>query len=144
MQLTNILRDIREDRERGRVYLPAQELEQFGCPDLPIAAPDRAAALIRFQAARAREWFDRGLRLAEMLDARSASCVLAMTGIYRAILERIAKEPIDVLHRRISLTPWEKAWVAARSLAGAQGAMAARALAGGRAAATASTNGDRR
>jgi phytoene synthase len=111
MQLTNILRDVREDRERGRTYLPAEDLRRFGCSEVPDAE------LIRFEAARAVEWFDRGLRLTEELDGRSASCVLAMTGIYRCILERIARDPHEVLRRRISLPAWEKAWVAARSLA---------------------------
>jgi phytoene synthase len=119
MQLTNILRDVREDHERGRMYLPAEDLRRFGCTDLPEAGAGHADELIRYEAARAMEWFDRGLRLTEELDARSASCVLAMTGIYRTILERIAREPAEVLRRRISLPPWEKAWVAARSLAAA-------------------------
>jgi phytoene synthase len=117
MQLTNILRDIREDQARGRVYLPAEDLRRFGATDFD---EDRLAALIAFEAARAQEWFDRGLRLVERLDARSASCVLAMTGIYRSILERIVREPAEVLHRRVSLGPWEKTWVAARSLVGAR------------------------
>jgi 15-cis-phytoene synthase len=120
MQLTNILRDIREDHECGRVYLPAEDLRRFGCEELPAVDPDRARDLIRFEAARAREWFDRGLELVDLLDARSAACVLAMTGIYRSILERIAGEPEVVLDRRISLPAWEKAWLAARSLAGAR------------------------
>jgi phytoene synthase len=118
MQLTNILRDVREDREHGRVYLPAQDLRRFGCGDLAAAPAGAAADLIRFEAERAGEWFDRGLLLVDVLDARSASCVLAMTGIYRRILERIAHEPEEILHRRISLPAWEKAWLAARSLAG--------------------------
>jgi phytoene synthase len=114
MQLTNILRDVREDYEHGRVYLPAEDLRRFGCAAAPELTPD----LIRFEALRAREWFDRGLGLVEVLDSRSASCVLAMTGIYRRILERIAQEPTEILERRISLPTWEKAWLAARSLAG--------------------------
>ncbi len=116
MQLTNILRDVREDRDRGRVYLPAEDLRRFGCEDLFSAATDDAAQLIRFEGARAAQWFDRGLELVELLDRRSASCVLAMTGIYRGVLDRIAEEPTEVLERRISLPAWEKAWVAARSL----------------------------
>lgn len=120
MQLTNILRDIREDRERGRVYLPAEDLRRFGCDELPDAGGEQAGDLIRYEAARAAEWFDRGLLLTRALDPRSASCVLAMTGIYRCILERIAREPSQVLLGRISLPPWEKAWVAARSLAAAR------------------------
>ena len=116
MQLTNILRDVREDHDRGRLYLPAEDLRRFGCTDL-FAGTARADELIRYEAGRAGEWFDRGLRLVELLDARSASCVLAMTGIYRGILERIERDPGIVLERRISLPVWEKAWVAVRSLA---------------------------
>jgi 15-cis-phytoene synthase len=114
MQLTNILRDVREDYEIGRVYLPAEDLRQFACDD-PLAAPPE---LIRFEAARARVWFDRGLQLADHLDGRSASCLLAMTGIYRSILERIEHQPDEILRHRISLPAWEKAWLAARSVAG--------------------------
>ena len=118
MQLTNILRDVREDGELGRLYLPAEDLRRFGIEDLRAAAPVAVTPLIRFEAARNREWFDRGLLLVNLLDARSASCVLAMTGIYRCILERIDQQPDEVLRRRISVPAWEKAWLAARSLAG--------------------------
>jgi phytoene synthase len=114
MQLTNILRDVREDYANGRVYVPAEDLRRFDCP----VPPEMSAELIHFEAARAREWFDRGLGLLDVLDARSASCVLAMTGIYRRILDRIAEDPDEILRRRISLPAWEKAWLAARSLAG--------------------------
>jgi 15-cis-phytoene synthase len=120
MQLTNSLRDIREDRERGRVYLPAEDLRRFGCNGLPEAGEEQVAELIRYEAGRAADWFDRGLRLTHSLDPRSASCVLAMTGIYRSILDRIVREPSQVLRGRISLPAWEKAWVAARSLAAAR------------------------
>ena len=118
MQLTNILRDVREDRARGRVYVPAEDLRRFDCEDLGAFPDGHAAGLIRFEAARAREWFDRGLRLVDRLDSRSAACVLAMTGIYRSILERIEREPEAVLLRRVSLPAWEKTWLAVRSLAG--------------------------
>ena len=116
MQLTNILRDVREDWEHGRVYLPAEDLGRFGCDGFPDAPPDRLAALIGFEAARGREWFDRGLELVPMLDTRSASCVLAMSGIYRRLLDRIDEQPAAVMHSRLSLPPWEKAWVMARSV----------------------------
>ena len=118
MQLTNILRDVREDGERGRIYLPAEDLRRFGIDD-PAGAPAPALAeLIRFEAARNRDWFVRGLALVDLLDTRSGSCVLAMTGIYRGILERVEREPTEVLERRISLPVWEKVWLAARSVAG--------------------------
>ena len=122
MQLTNILRDVREDHARGRIYLPAEDLRRFGFEGLPEAPSDPAAELIRFEADRARSWFEHGLGLVEQLDARSAACVLAMTGIYRSILDRIEREPEVVLRRRVSLPTWEKAWLAARSVAGAAGA----------------------
>jgi phytoene synthase len=125
MQLTNILRDIREDHARGRVYLPAEDLRRFGCEDLTSPPEAGAAALIRFEAGRAKQWFDSGLRLVEQLDARSAACVLAMTGIYRSILERIERDPMQVLRERISLGAFEKTWVAARSLMGARAGVAA-------------------
>ena len=118
MQLTNILRDVREDRAQGRVYLPAEDLDRFDCaPDLEGARPDAVAALIRYEAAHARRWFDRGLRLVPLLDGRSAACVRAMTGIYLRVLAKVERSPHEVLRTRVSLAPWEKAWVAASSLA---------------------------
>jgi 15-cis-phytoene synthase len=120
MQLTNILRDVREDRERGRVYLPVEDLNRFGTRDLSDAASPHAAELIRFEADRAVQWFDRGMQLVDVLDPRSSACLLAMTGIYRTILERIIEDPAQVLERRISLPAWEKTWVAVRSLAAAR------------------------
>jgi phytoene synthase len=116
MQLTNILRDVREDLERGRVYLPREDLERFGCMDLAAAPPDAFIALVDFEADRAREWFERGLELLDLIDGRSGACVGAMTGIYRRILERIERDPETVMRRRVSLPPWEKTWVAFRSL----------------------------
>jgi 15-cis-phytoene synthase len=120
MQLTNILRDVREDLDNGRIYLPAEDLRRFGCEDLRAAPPDRFAQLISFEADRAREWFDRGLELLDLLDGRSASCVAAMTGIYRRILDRIDRAPEVVREQGVSLAPWEKTWVTLRSLAGAR------------------------
>ena len=123
MQLTNILRDVREDCERGRVYLPAEDLRRFGCrgPGRTRRPRTGSPALIRFEAERATaSGSTAGSRWWSCSTAAARSCVLAMTGIYRGILERIELEPAEVLERRISLPAWEKAWVAARSLAGAQ------------------------
>lgn len=128
MQLTNILRDVREDLDRGRIYLPAEDRRRFGCEDLAAAPPAQFERLVAFEVARAREWFDRGLGLLDLIDARSGSCVSAMSGIYRRILERIDRAPQAVLHRRVSLPPWEKGWVALSSLAG----VAMRSAAAGR------------
>jgi phytoene synthase len=119
MQLTNILRDVREDLDRGRVYLPAEDLSHFGCEDLQNPPSDAFSRMMAFEVQRTREWFDRGLGLLSLIDGRSASCVSAMTGIYRRILERIDRSPQAVLDHGLSLAPWEKTWVALRSLAGA-------------------------
>ncbi len=127
LQLTNILRDVREDWALGRSYLPEEDLARFGCEDGPLASsPEHMVALIRFEAERNREWFDRGLELLPMLDPRSASCVSAMAGIYRRILDRIEADPEVVLRGRISLPVWEKAWVAACGVttAGARASLA--------------------
>lgn len=127
LQLTNILRDVREDAQIGRVYLPAEDLRRFGVvlragsADGPLADPEqleRLAELVRFECERAREWFDRGIALTPLLDRRSAACVLAMAGIYRRLLERIDAHPGEVAQRRLSLPAREKAWVAARGILG--------------------------
>jgi phytoene synthase len=128
LQLTNILRDIREDLRADRIYLPAHDRKLFGCdlrelPDGTLDPQDGALAeLIRFEAARAWGWYDRGLRLLPLLDRRSAACCGAMAGIYRRLLVRIATSPSLVMSGRLSLPPREKAAVAARALLGVRGA----------------------
>jgi len=117
MQLTNILRDVREDLANGRIYLPAEDLRRFGLEDPVNGDPAAIERLVRFEAERNREWFARGLQLLPLLDGRSTACVRAMTGIYRRVLQRIAADPLAVTRGRISLSGWEKARVAAGSLA---------------------------
>jgi len=124
LQLTNILRDVREDYQNGRVYLPSEDLAKFDCVLDPAAGDGEAprpqpqfSRLIEFEAARARDWYATGLQLLPVLDGRSAACTGAMAGIYRKLLDRIAAEPAAVLHGRLSLTPREKAMVAVRALA---------------------------
>jgi 15-cis-phytoene synthase len=140
LQLTNILRDLREDAEGGRVYVPREDLRRFGVLASANDGPEQAlgalrdalgraggngaavaggeglAALVRFEAERARQWFDRGIALAALLDRRSAACVLAMAGIYERLLGRIAADPQRAVARRVALPTWEKAWVAAGSM----------------------------
>jgi phytoene synthase len=127
LQLTNILRDIREDYQDGRVYLPAEDFERFGCT-LPGGPADRGklAELVEFEAQRATSWYTRGLALMPLLDWRSAASAGAMAGIYFRLLQRIAAAPQAVLDRRVSLSASEKAMVAARSLATALRPRAAR------------------
>ncbi|MBB4684217.1 presqualene diphosphate synthase HpnD [Amycolatopsis jiangsuensis] len=125
LQQTNILRDIREDLGNGRVYLPKEELNRFGVElsvgeDGSLADPGGGlTALIRESAARARDWYARGLRLVPSLDRRSAACATAMSGIYRTLLNRIDEQPSRVFDRRLSLSGREKAVVAVRALTGA-------------------------
>jgi phytoene synthase len=153
MQLTNILRDLREDAESGRVYLPGEDLRRFGViaaseeprapavlaslarpPAAGISGPPggegagaeaqqarRLQELVRFEATRAQEFFERGIELVPLLDRRSAACVRAMAGIYHALLDRIAASPERVLRGRTSLPAREKVWVAARSMLGGRG-----------------------
>jgi phytoene synthase len=123
LQLTNILRDIREDHANGRVYLPAEDLAKFDCaldPAGPAPAPGQPgfSRLVEFEADRAREWYDDGLRLLGLLDWRSSACTGAMAGIYRRLLEIIAADPAAVLRGRTSLSGREKAMVAVKALAG--------------------------
>jgi phytoene synthase len=117
LQLTNILRDIREDHQNGRVYLPAEDLAKFDV-DLDAPNPSQFTRLVEFEAERARDWYATGWRLLPMLDRRSAACTGAMAGIYRQLLERIAAQPGSVLNSRVSLSTGEKAMVAMRALAG--------------------------
>jgi len=122
LQLTNILRDVREDAEDGRTYLPADDLAKFGCSAgfdgaYPPAGSD-FAGLVHFEVRRARALFAEGYRLLPMLDRRSGACVAAMAGIYRRLLDRIEREPEAVLRGRVSLPGREKAYVAVRGLSG--------------------------
>jgi 15-cis-phytoene synthase len=127
LQLTNILRDVREDFLNNRIYLPKEDLDKFGIEFAPFGAPEpfpsetmqaRFANLVEFEANRAREWYGSGLRLLATIDRRSAACTGAMAGIYRRLLERIARNPHAVLEGRMSLPGSEKALVAAQALAG--------------------------
>ena len=123
LQLTNILRDVREDYASGRVYLPAEDLAKFDC-DPTALGPDNHAQgpaftkLVEFEAERARDWYATGLQLLPMLDRRSAACTGAMAGIYQRLLGRIAAQPAAVLSGRMSLSAGEKAVVAVKALAG--------------------------
>jgi 15-cis-phytoene synthase len=127
LQLTNILRDVREDFRNNRIYLPEEDLNRFGIEFAAFGEPEpfpteamqaRFATLVEFEAARAREWYASGLRLLATIDRRSAACTGAMAGIYRRLLERIDKNPSATLRERVSLPGGEKALVAAQALAG--------------------------
>jgi len=119
LQLTNILRDIIEDRDvMGRVYLPDEDLARFDIGPRLDGREEDLVALICFETARAGQWFERGLSLLPLLDRRSRACTATMAGIYRRLLERIRWDPAAVLKGHMSLSPLQKAGVAAKALAG--------------------------
>ncbi|HVK13923.1 MAG TPA: squalene/phytoene synthase family protein [Gemmataceae bacterium] len=116
-QLTNILRDLAEDRANGRVYLPADELRRFGCdPTAWRADCPRFAELMRFQVARARSYFARGRRLNDALPPAGRAVFGALLGIYEGILNEIEARRFDVFAERVRLRRRQKAALMLRAL----------------------------
>ncbi len=99
LQLINIIRDVKEDWQLGRVYLPQAELASFGVSEQDIdsgVVTPAWQALMAYQAARARRYLDEGLVLLDALDRRSSACVATFAGLYRATLERVEASGFDV------------------------------------------------
>ena len=119
MQLTNIMRDVREDWDMGRVYLPQDEMERFGYTEQQLEAGihnEAFEALLRFQGERAREYFRSGFRLLPYLSPRSRACPAVLGAIYSRVLDRIESSGYDVLgEKRIALSTGEKARITARA-----------------------------
>ena len=113
-QLTNILRDVREDAENGRIYIPAEDLRRFAT-DLR-AYDDNFVRLMRFESARARGYYEESSPLLELVHKRSRPALWAMIQIYQQLLDRIERSNFDVLKRRISLPVWEKLSIVARAV----------------------------
>jgi phytoene synthase len=110
-QLTNILRDVREDAARGRVYLPAQDLDRFGVSvDEVLGCRDseRLRRLLAFEAQRARVYYEESAPLLGMIDPSSRASLRALVEIYQRLLDRIERAGFDVLPRRIRLSAAEK------------------------------------
>ncbi len=119
-QLTNILRDVCEDSGRGRVYLPAEDLERFGVnPDkLCVGTPSAEfKKLMAFEADRARGFYRESQPLVGMVHQRSRPALRALIGIYWRLLERIEEGRFDV-SRRVRLSVAEKGWVVVRAWMG--------------------------
>jgi phytoene synthase len=111
LQLINIIRDVREDWELGRVYLPQDELAAYRVDEELIAAgrvTSEWQALLSFQATRARAYLRDGLELLPKLDSRSAACVGTFAGLYRATLDRIEDRGFDVFDGSLRLSPLTK------------------------------------
>ena len=114
-QLTNILRDIGEDVEMGRVYLPQEDLKQYGYSEEDIRnrlQNEPFSRLMEFQVRRAHDYYRQTLPLLPMIDAASRPCLAAMIGIYRSHLVEIERRGFDVFTERVRLRTWRKLAIA--------------------------------
>jgi len=121
LQLTNIVRDVREDALNGRVYLPTEDLRRFGVDPLELAAPlpsDRVRALLEFEAWRADRYYRKAARLTPLVAPEARPALLAIVGIYRRLLDEIVRRDYDVFSRRVTLSPWRKVWIILGSIRG--------------------------
>jgi phytoene synthase len=120
-QLTNILRDVREDAGRKRIYLPAEDLTRFGVNAHDLLAGKRTEGfveLMRFEAARARTYYMESMPLVGMINPRCRSSMWALIRIYSRLLDRIVASDFDIFARRISVPAWEKCAIIARAALG--------------------------
>ncbi|MBV8086388.1 MAG: presqualene diphosphate synthase HpnD [Chloroflexi bacterium] len=111
LQLTNIMRDIKEDAELGRIYLPQDEIKRFGYSEHELLAGvynEPFRRLMAFQAERAWHFHRSGQRLLALLDIRARACTATMQGIYREVLARIQASDYAVFNSRISLRGRDK------------------------------------
>lgn len=117
LQLTNIIRDVREDAERGRIYLPQDELQQFNVSAddlLALKSSPELIELLKFQTARAKQYYQQALQLLPEGDRYTQRTGLIMAAIYEATLNEIEKDNFQVMQHRVSLTPIRKLWLAWR------------------------------
>ena len=110
-QLTNILRDVQEDIGLGRVYLPAEDLDRFGVRPGAISYTPEFVELMRFEASRARAYYDEAMPLIKMVHPESRASLWALIQIYYRLLGRIEEKQFRVLDQRIRLSTPEKAWL---------------------------------
>jgi phytoene synthase len=122
-QLTNILRDVREDLGRDRIYLPAEDLRRFGVTESDLRAGNRTEpvlALLRFEASRARAYYQDSRPLLDLIHPRSRRSLWALIAIYSRLLERIEASNYDVFTRRARLSAVEKSFIIVKALVGKQ------------------------
>lgn len=118
LQLTNIIRDVREDAERGRIYLPQDELQQFNVKAddlLDHKSSPELIELLKFQTARARQYYQQAMQALPDSDRYTQRTGLIMSAIYQATLDEIEQDNFQVLQHRVSLTPVRKLWIAWRT-----------------------------
>ena len=114
-QLTNIIRDVGEDARKNRIYLPMADLKEFGVPAADILQARETPEfrrLMGFEAARAREHYEKAMQALPAEDRKPQRPGLIMAAIYRTLLEEIERDGFRVLTQRTSLTPLRKFWIA--------------------------------
>jgi phytoene synthase len=114
-QLTNILRDVREDYEKDRVYIPAEDFVRFGVSPATLVSTEGFLKLMEFEANRARDYYRQSAPLVALIHPRSRASLKALIGIYSRLLDKIVDSNYDVLTRRIRVPTWEKLWILVRS-----------------------------
>jgi phytoene synthase len=118
-QLTNILRDLREDAARGRIYLPREDLDRFGYEPDRLARGERDEcfrALMRFEVDRARSYYDASRPLLPLLPPAGRAVFQVMSRTYRGVLEAIERRDFDVFSARVQLSTWKKIGFAVQAL----------------------------
>ena len=109
-QLTNIIRDVKEDASLGRVYLPEEDLAKFGLSLSDVLSPDaaRLRPLLSLEADRAREFYASGEELIPYISEDSQPALWVLVTIYRSLLAKIAEKQYDVFTAKVALSTWEK------------------------------------
>ena len=118
MQLTNICRDVRDDFQLGRIYLPVDEMIRFGYSEELLESLQvtyEFTELMKYQIARARSYFVDGMRILDYLERDARVCTSLLGNLYVALLDRIERNGYDVLATRINLTLPEKLFLLART-----------------------------
>jgi phytoene synthase len=118
LQLTNIIRDVREDAERGRIYLPQEDLQKFNIKTedvLDLKSSNELIACLKFETERARQYYRQAMAALPDSDRYSQRTGLIMAAIYEATLDEIENDGFKVMERRVSLTPLRKLWIAWRT-----------------------------
>ena len=121
MQLTNILRDIKEDAERDRIYIPLDEMARFGYSEDDLKQgiiDERFRSLMALQVNRARDYYQRSQKLFPLIDAGARACPKVLHHAYRSILDRIDAQGYDVFSQRIGLSTFDKLMITGRLWAG--------------------------
>lgn len=117
-QLTNIIRDVREDAMRGRIYIPIEDLKRFSVSTedvLQARHSNEFCELMKFQAQRAQQYYLKAFQQLPDDDRYQQRCGIIMAAIYQALLKKIEASNFQVLDQRISLTPFGKLWIAWRT-----------------------------